>query len=54
MEDHIEHAARQASEAKDKAAASADSNARAEWLKLAHLWEELIREYGELEKFRRA
>jgi len=52
VRDCVEHATCRASEAREKAAASNDINAKMEWLKLAALWEELVREYGEFQKLR--
>lgn len=49
MQDRIRAAQRQALEAREKALLSGDTRLKAEWLKVAQIWESLIREYREFE-----
>ena len=49
MRERIDHAVRQASKAREQAEASSDSAIKAQWMKLARMWDDLIREYGEFQ-----
>ena len=52
MRDRMAHAIRQAMLAREKAALPTNDQTKAEWLRLADLWEELAREYRKFEKLR--
>ena len=50
MQEQIEHATRQALTAREQAAASPDPDIKAQWMKLARMWDDLIREYREFQR----
>jgi hypothetical protein len=52
MHARIEHAIRQALEAREKAAACIDTGTRDGWLQVAHNWDELISTYEEFQRVR--
>jgi hypothetical protein len=52
MHAKIEHAIRQALDARQRAAACVDAGAQDEWLKVARKWDELASSYEEFQKVR--
>ncbi|HEY3777415.1 MAG TPA: hypothetical protein VGL35_05110 [Rhizomicrobium sp.] len=52
MQNRIQHALRQAVEAREKALLTGDNRLKTEWLKVAQMWDAVAAEYRELDAAR--
>lgn len=52
MQNRFQDASRQAVDAREKALMAGDSRLKAEWLKVAEMWDAVAAEYREIERVR--